>query len=172
MVVTILISLKRFKDGGEAILNISSKNHHNLITGKLKAKPLFIYRLRLLKRKYVLFVRKNKPEEASPWDSESHNPPSKDQLKINNMVRRQSPICITEEYAIRDFKSTCRKQTKHKNKFPIRLIEIHVQLSFSLIFLVLKNIRSKAYLPNFKVIPASIIEPIVGASTCALGNHK
>tara|TARA_B110000196_G_C21138062_1_gene662280 strand:- start:2276 stop:2515 length:240 start_codon:yes stop_codon:yes gene_type:complete len=63
---TILISLKRFNEGGDAILKISSKNHQKLITGNLKDSPLFINNLRLLNRRYVVLVRKNKPEDANP----------------------------------------------------------------------------------------------------------
>lgn len=48
---TILISLKRFNEGGEAILKIKSKNHQKLITGSLKDIPLFINSLRLLNRR-------------------------------------------------------------------------------------------------------------------------
>jgi len=66
VVITIFISLKRLREGGEAILNINKRNNQKLITGSVKAKPLLMYNLRLLNRKYVLFVRKNNPEEASP----------------------------------------------------------------------------------------------------------
>lgn len=55
---------------------------------------------------------------------------------------------------------------------PTALIDIHIQFNFIDILLVKTKSRNKAYLPNFKVIPARIIDPIVGASTCALGNHK
>lgn len=51
VVIIIFISLKRLSEGGEAMLNIKSKNHQKLMTGNVKAKPLFIYKLRLLKRK-------------------------------------------------------------------------------------------------------------------------
>jgi len=51
VVVTIFISLNRFKEGGEAMLNINNKNSQNLILGNVKESPLFIYRLRLLNRK-------------------------------------------------------------------------------------------------------------------------
>ena len=42
VVVTIFISLNKFSEGGEAILNISNKNHQKLIKGKVNASPLFI----------------------------------------------------------------------------------------------------------------------------------
>jgi len=45
------------------------------------------------------------------------------------------------------------------------LIAIHTQLNFNVKFSVILIRRNKAYLPNFNVIPANIIEPIVGAST-------
>lgn len=51
-------------------------------------------------------------------------------------------------------------------------MDMQVQFNFNLIALVLANIRSRAYLPSFNVIPAKIIDPTVGASTWALGNHK
>lgn len=88
------------------------------------------------------------------------------------MVSKHKPICTTEEQAINDFKSTCRKHTKQSNKFPTKLIDIQIQLNFIVRILVRKNKRNKAYLPSFNVMPANIIDPIVGASTCALGSHK
>lgn len=33
-------------------------------------------------------------------------------------------------------------------------------------------IRKRPYLPNFNKMPARIIEPATGASTCAFGSHR
>ena len=60
----------------------------------------------------------------------------------------------------------------HRRRLPITLIDIHNQFNFNVKAPATENIRKRAYLPNFKVIPANIIDPTVGASTCALGNHK
>ena len=51
------ISLNKFREGGEAILNITIKNHHNITEGKIKHKPLFINILRLLNRIYKQLVK-------------------------------------------------------------------------------------------------------------------
>jgi hypothetical protein len=42
VVTTIFISLNKFNEGGDAILNINSKKSHNLILGIEKARPLLI----------------------------------------------------------------------------------------------------------------------------------
>ena len=39
------------------------------------------------------------------------------------------------------------------------------------IFSKINNLRMIPYPPNFNRIPAKIIDPLTGASTCALGNH-
>jgi len=54
---------------------------------------------------YILFVKKNNPLEARPCDKLNQTPPSKDQLSKNRIVNKHRPICTTDEYAIRDFKS-------------------------------------------------------------------
>jgi len=78
-------------------------------------------------------------------------------------------ICATEEYATKAFPSLWKEQirtpktipkTQNKNK-----IVISVKLKNT-------NTRSSPAPPNFSRSPAKIILPYVGASTCALGNHK
>ena len=85
----------------------------------------------------------------------------------------KSPIWPTEEYAIRDFKSGCRRQMKLVATAPqaatgasqnARLV-LSIGGNFSLI-------RRRPYEPSFRRIPAKIIDPATGASTCAFGSHR
>lgn len=39
-------------------------------------------------------------------------------------------------------------------------------------FIIIEERRIRPYLPSFRRIPAKIIEPATGASTCAFGSHR
>lgn len=88
-----------------------------------------------------------------------------------------SPLIIRliwpiDEYAIRDFRSVCRKQIILVMTAPHRdnlIIGAEINL---FIFIIIDDKRIRPYLPNFSRIPARIIDPATGASTCAFGNHK
>jgi hypothetical protein len=82
------------------------------------------------------------------------------------------PICLTDEYAINDLRSDCRRQIKDVSVPPISAIDISGDMS--LIFIVGNDriIRANPYPPNFRRIAANTIEPATGASTCAFGSHK
>lgn len=67
--ITLLISIispKRLKDGGAAIFEELSKNHHNAILGIKLINPLFKNNLRLPNRSYEILDKQNNPEEQSP----------------------------------------------------------------------------------------------------------
>lgn len=55
---------------------------------------------------------------------------------------------------------------------PINLIEIKIFLTVAWIKGNSVIIRIKPYPPSFRRIPARIIDPATGASTCALGSHR
>ena len=81
-----------------------------------------------------------------------------------------SPICATEEYAIKTLMSKDRNLRTHLNTKPNSTQENKKTLNFALSSTPLK--RNKPNVPIFKRIAASAILPTVGASTWALGNHK
>ena len=83
-----------------------------------------------------------------------------------------SPICLTDEYAINDFKSDCRKQISDVSTPPTSAIDINGDIS--LIFIAGKDItiRANPYPPNLRRIAANTIDPATGASTCAFGSHR
>lgn len=83
-----------------------------------------------------------------------------------------SAMWLTDEYAISDFRSVWRKQIElvmiipHKDNikkgYAIKLLD-----GFNI-----NVIRSIPYPPNFNKIAARTMDPAIGASTWALGNHK
>jgi len=82
-------------------------------------------------------------------------------------------ICPTEEYAISAFRSVCRRHiilvvsAPHTQQV-IRGKDIDSVDGVANIGIV----RARPYPPNFSSIAARIMEPAIGASTWAFGNHK
>lgn len=78
-------------------------------------------------------------------------------------------ICTTLEYAITALKSLWIKQIKHVNKDPNKEIYIKKVAIFE------KFLKNKIFKipqpPNFNKTAAKKMDPIVGASTWALGNQ-
>lgn len=81
------------------------------------------------------------------------------------------PICLTEEYATNILKSFWRIQFNLIIATPMILMEYSKNsLLINFIFSTKKDLI-KPNLPNFKRIPAKIIDPETGASTWAFGNQ-
>lgn len=119
-----------------------------------------------------MFARANSPEEHTPWAIISRRAPVHPQGELDIMPPVTSPMWLTEEYAIRDFRSVWRKQINLVMQAPTREILIIKGAILEFIFRKLEDSRSIPYPPNFRRIPARIIDPATGASTCALGSHK
>lgn len=69
--------------------------------------------------------------------------------------------------------SDCRRQIILVTMAPINEILIsRLDTNTLFILLKIKTNRINPYPPNFRRIAASTIDPAIGASTCALGNHK
>ena len=64
------------------------------------------------------------------------------------------------------------RQTNLIIRAPHRLILNSRLKAVWLLFKIKKVILYNPYPPNLSKIPAKIIEPLIGASTCAFGNHK
>ena len=73
-----------------------------------------------------------------------------------------------DEYAIKLFESDWKQQLNEENKVPKNPTKNNKMEKF----LNKLIIRITPYPPIFNKIAAKIIEPIVGASTWAFGNHK
>ena len=110
------------------------------------------------------------PGDENPWATIMNNPPIKDKTlpELNAIIT--IPKWATDEYAINTFMSICRRQINLTTTAPNPLkddrnIESRPPLNKGF---------SKNHLnpPNFSSNPAKIIEPVNGASTWALGNHK
>ena len=62
-----IISLKRFRDGGPAILQTRIRNHHIDRLGAITIIPLVKYEVRVCVILYEMFAKINIAEEQSPW---------------------------------------------------------------------------------------------------------
>lgn len=79
---------------------------------------------------------------------------------------------LTEEYAIKDFRSVCRKQIELVIIIPHR---DRIMNGYDIVFVSgskIIEIRIMPYPPSFSKMAASTMEPAIGASTWALGSHK
>lgn len=121
---------------------------------------------------YVMLAIENRAEEERPWAiimKEAPQNPICEYLKAP-AIRR--PMCPTEEYAIRDFRSVCRRHMREVVIAPHRAMLMIRDVMVDLLGGKKRIMRSMPYPPNFRRIAARIIEPAIGASTWALGSHR
>lgn len=83
-----------------------------------------------------------------------------------------NPMWPTDEYAISDFRSGCRIQINLVAIAPVIERLINNEDDTDTIFWNKIDIRARPYPPSFSKIAASTIDPAIGASTWALGNHR
>ena len=57
-----------------------------------------------------MLARQNRAEEVKPWAIIKTNAPQKPQGVWMRIPAATKPMWLTEEYAMRDFRSVCRKQ--------------------------------------------------------------
>lgn len=105
-----IISLNRLIVGGAAILAAVRRNHIRVIEGKSASIPFTKYRLRVWVISYIMLAIANRPEELRPWAIIMSRAPSHPQGAFDISPAMRIPICPTDEYAIKDFMSVCRKQ--------------------------------------------------------------
>jgi len=112
----------------------------------------------------------NIPDEQTPWAIIIINAPSTPHTDrdITPLITRA--IWTTEEYAITTFMSLWIRQIKPNTPppntdSPKKILGITLEVSKGLIRII-------PYPPSFNNTPAKTIDPMTGASTCALGNHK
>ena len=79
-----------------------------------------------------------------------------------------TPICTIDLYATKDFISQERKQITEQTRQPLS-----VKKTYKFGIEHRKGEKTKIpYPPNLSMTPASNIDPVSEASTCAFGNHK
>lgn len=148
------------------------RNHQREIIGTSINSPLIRTNLRVFVNSYVMFARQNKPEDTRPCAIIMVSPAYKPSFVLLRIPATISPMWPTDEYAISDFISVCRKQIKLEIKAPNKASKV-TSLQEIATWLGNKVVaRISPYPPNFRRMAAKIIEPATGASTWALGSHK
>jgi hypothetical protein len=100
-----VISLKRLIDGGAAIFADVNRNHHRVIIGLIVINPFVKNILRVWVISYDRLAIINKADELSPWATIIIRPPVIPQDELDNIPVSIRPMCPTDEYAIKDFRS-------------------------------------------------------------------
>lgn len=112
-----------------------------------------------------MFAITNNAEDLSPWAIIMVSDACIPQLEFEFTPATTKPMCPTEEYAIKDFRSVCRIQINLVTTAPVRAtLTIMEERDFSM-WLNKYDIRNSPYPPNFSKIAAKIIDPAIGAST-------
>lgn len=88
------------------------------------------------------------------------------------MATITSAIWLTEEYAMRDFRSVWRRQIELVIIMPHKDSMINGYAMKSVAGFKSNVIRSMPYPPSFNRIAARTMEPAIGASTWALGSQR
>lgn len=88
------------------------------------------------------------------------------------MATITSAIWLTEEYAMRDFRSVWRRQIELVIIMPHKDSIINGYAMKSVTGFKSNVIRSMPYPPSFNRIAARTMEPAIGASTWALGSQR
>lgn len=107
-----MISLSKLIDGGAAIFHAEKINHHIVIIGRAVIIPLVKNILRVWVTSYVRLAKIKSADEQSPWAIMIINPPHIAQFEFVKILANISPMCPTDEYAINDLMSDCRRQIK------------------------------------------------------------
>lgn len=119
-----------------------------------------------------MLAKQKRAEETRPWEIIKIMEPVMlhSVLIIDAAITR--PMWLTEEKAIRDFISVCREHSIADRRTPKREKIIKGGAAGRNESLIIVPIRRMPYPPSFRRVPARIIDPAIGASTCAFGSHK
>ena len=167
-----MVSDSIFREGGAPRFLADRINHQAVIAGNKFIIPFNIIRLRVWDVSYIVFAKANRPEDTKPCAIIKSSAPAQPHWVIVMIPVVTRPIWLTEEYAIKAFRSVCRRHSRLAIHAPHRLRIIIGGAVFKVIFGKLQDKRNKPYLPNFSRMPANTIDPDTGASTCAFGSHK
>ena len=166
------ISLIRLILGGAAIFAQQNRNHHIDNIGNTVSNPFVNIILRVNVKLYLIFAIQNSADDLNPWAIIIDRLACSPSLEFVSIPATISPICPTDEYAIIDFISDCRKQIIDVSTPPTIAIDIIGLINILFMCEKIMIIRAIPYPPSFSRIAAKIIDPATGASTCAFGNHK
>jgi hypothetical protein len=166
------ISLIKLILGGAAILAQQNINHQNAIVGIMVNIPFVNTILRVIVMEYLMFAIQNKADDLRPWAIIIANLACIPSLELDNIPATINPMWPTDEYAINDFMSDCRKQIIDVITPPTIAIAIIGFINVLFKWLKIIIIRASPYPPSFRRIAARIIDPATGASTCAFGNQR
>lgn len=114
-------SLNKFKLGGAEALPTQRINQKKQNRGDSLIIPRFRYNLREPLFSYKHCTPKNRPEEQRPCDIKIPTIPLTPIKSQENLAAKINDMCATEEYAINDFKSHCRKHIKPTTHIVITL---------------------------------------------------
>lgn len=131
----IKISLRVLIVGGAEILTAININHQNMMLGIINKVPLNIRIFREWYFVYISFTKKNRADDDNPWAIIIMIAPIKPIDFMEKIPANTNPICATEEYAIRDFRSFWRMQFSLVADAPINLILIIHKFILFIIFI-------------------------------------
>lgn len=120
----------------------------------------------------MILARENSADEHRPCAIIIIIVPDIPHVENDNVPEIINPICPTEEYAISDFKSGCRRQIILVRNAPISDTDMIGVVRFLILGGNINISRYTPYPPSFSRIAAKIILPAIGASTCAFGSHR
>lgn len=153
-------------------MHAEKQNHQKVIDGNSLNSPFVIYILRDWVVSYLMLAKENIHEEQRPWAINIESLPCHPHNVPVSTPAVASPMCLTEEYAISDFTSVCRIQINLVITPPIVQTVNKGALTNLFNINILLVIRRSPYVPNFRRMPARIIDPATGASTWALGSQR
>lgn len=112
-----------------------------------------------------MYAMKNRREDLRPWAIIIAIAPFIPNFVLERSPAIISPMWLTDEYAISDFRSDWRRQISDVRTPPTSAIDSIGDSS--LMFMVGNDmiIRANPYPPSFSRIAASTIDPATGAST-------
>lgn len=157
--------------GGRAKLEADADSHQMVVRGAINFKPRFRARVRVNVRSYERLARQNKAEEINPWAIININAPFSPQVVCEKILAVTRLMWPTEEYAISAFMSHCRKQITLVMRAP-QIQKVIKNSVFGGERGKSAEIRIRPYPPSFRRMAAKIIDPAIGASTCALGSQR
>jgi len=166
------ISLIKLILGGAAMFAQQNMNHHIDNIGMVVRNPFVSIILRVDVIPYLMFAMQNSADDLSPWAIIMASLACNPSFEFVNIPATINPMCPTDEYAIMDFMSDCRRQIIDVITPPTIAIDIIGFSNVLFIYLNIMIIRAIPYPPSFSRIAAKIIDPATGASTCAFGSHR
>ena len=159
-------------EGGAPRFLADSKNHQIVITGKRFIMPFKRIKFRLWAVSYTVLAKAKRPEDARPWATTRRSAPAQPHWVCVKIPAVTNPIWLTEEYAISALISVWRKHSILAIQAPQRLNTRIGVLHINVAWGKWVDKRKRPYLPSLSKIPARIMEPATGASTCAFGNQR